>query len=838
MISKTIALGLSSTLLLLSMSGCGSSSDDSPVATTVSGKVIGSHYEGAKVFLDLNANLEHDANEPFAISASDGSWELKNPEGNNELNVIADISVGNIVYSVNKLPLMKKVKKAVKFIAPLEATDSTGEIMISPISTMMYKKMKNDSLTFADAKRELATEVGVTQDELFESYDAVEETKSMRDLQFASEMELDELELRPVTTVVLVGASDSNSTCKKKDGIFNFLKKGVKDMEDAGEDAAVIAGTVASDEPEDPELDPKEPDEKENPDYTCQLDKMIDIETNIENNVSEIVTELQVSNTLLTDIYTQMVTDTYQTAKDELSAFINNSQTAWSNFSGNLPTLDQNQSNFDIVNSCDTMSDVKNSVVYSVDISDSSSLSSLSTSVNELLGDARQDYIEQMISSAVKLSSSSNITITQGTASSDVTAQMLKQSNEIFKLYSELTQAVQRVYNMEASNTLFLYAKQKGLMCSDSTKIPNLQPFNGVNINADLSTNMATLNKHYSAIFATLDRIIVKNANLYSDHIAQITGKNSSETGIYSPSEYAGVPQGTWNTNKDISKAGTLFTPFILVSKEYNATGYYDGATLTSVNSFDRNQTTTLDLSTCLVPASDEPSMIAWGATAENNNTSRQQLSCGWIKGENYLNSSSNYWKIKDPSYMPHYSDAPWQWSSGIDSSDKGKLIFDESFNTFFSDTGHKVSNGDSDSKDALDKDGNLKTELYDALVQTLQFTSPEGEKALFQFAITDPSLAEKRMAITCGDEKNGGIYKNADNNKFECVDVQYANQVAEKIHMKFPLTGKEYTLYLGARGKSKEIKDAPDEEYFLDYCEYGKTCPGLESYNVDYKTY
>jgi hypothetical protein len=397
---------------------------------------------------------------------------------------------------------------------------------------------------------------------------------------------------------------------------------------------------------------------------------------------------------------------------------------------------------------------------------------------------------------------------------------------------------MQQLYNLESANALLAYAQKANLICSDPSKIPNIQAFDGINLSNDLSVNMTILNQLYTNRFKSLDSIIAKNAHLYSDHIAQVLDKDSSQTGIYSPSEYPGVPQGGWNTNKDISKAGTLFTPFILVSKEYNATGYYDGKTLTSVNSFDRNQTTTLDLSTCLVPASDEPSLIAWGATTENNNTNTQKLSCGWIKGETYYNSSSDYWKSKDPDYMPHYSDSPWQWSAGIDSSDKGKLIFDNSFNTFFSDSGHKVSNGDSSSKDALDKDGNLKTELYDALVQTVQFTSPEGEKALFQFAITDPSLAEKRMAITCGDEKNAGIYKNADNNKFECVETEYLNQVAEKIHMKFPLTGKEYTIYLGARGKSKEIKDAPNEEYYLDYCEYGKTCSGLEFYNGTYKTY
>jgi len=534
-----------------------------------------------------------------------------------------------------------------------------------------------------------------------------------------------------------------------------------------------------------------------------------------------------------------MQTDNFNAAQVALENFINNTNTAWGNFSGDIPNMDANKSNYDIVQDCTTMETLKNSVLYTT--TSPQSLANLVTAMNEILGngiDSSNGYIEQLLTSAVNLEKAKAISVTQGTQGADIVAQMLESSNNTFKVYTQLATAIQQLYNLESANAMLAYAQKADLICSDTSKIPNIQAFDGINLSNDLSENMTILNQLYTNRFKSLDSIIAKNANLYSDHIAQITDSNSSVTGIYSTSEYAGVPQGNWNSDANLSKAGTLFTPFILVSKEYNATGYYDGKTLKSVNSFDRNSTTSLDLSTCLKPTTDMPSMIAWGATAENNNTSSQKLSCGWIRAESYFDSTDTYWTTKNPSGMPSHDKAPWQWSAGISHEDKGKLTFDSNFNIFIDADGKQVHNADTHSGQAISKDNKIMASPDEVHLQTVQFTSPEGEKAVFQFSITDQIGYEKRMAITCGDKKDAGVYKNADNNQFECVDVQYADQVAEKIHMKFPLTGKEYTLYLGARGKSKEIKDAPNEEYFLDYCKYNTTCSGLESYNVKFELY
>ena len=66
-------LGLS----LILLSGCSDDSSDNQTSQTIQGVVIGSHYEGVWVCVDLNSNSRCDE-ETITVSHSNGKCSLKN----------------------------------------------------------------------------------------------------------------------------------------------------------------------------------------------------------------------------------------------------------------------------------------------------------------------------------------------------------------------------------------------------------------------------------------------------------------------------------------------------------------------------------------------------------------------------------------------------------------------------------------------------------------------------------------------------------------------------------------------------------------------------------------
>ena len=162
-----MALGLSMILL----SGCGSddNNDTPPVPQTIQGTVVGSHYEGAWVCVDSNSDGLCDGEETITVSDANGNWTLDYPY-NKELSVVAEIYVDNIKHtSYPRPPSATLVEKPMIFIAPLQG-EVGNQLIVSPISTMVYRSMQNNGTSFEVAKESVANELGVSSEALLTNY--------------------------------------------------------------------------------------------------------------------------------------------------------------------------------------------------------------------------------------------------------------------------------------------------------------------------------------------------------------------------------------------------------------------------------------------------------------------------------------------------------------------------------------------------------------------------------------------------------------------------------------------------------------------------------------------
>lgn len=184
-----IILGLSFIL----MSGCSDDSSDYQTPQTIRGVVIGSHYEGAWVCVDLDSNGVCDG-ETITVTDANGAWILDDPN-NSELNVIAEIYVDNIKHSNHPAPPSSTlVENPIIFVAPLKG-EVNGQLIVSPISTMVHKSMQENDISFEAAKESVANEVGVSSDVLLTNYDVENPSPDQAILQQQSAVEIDGLEL-------------------------------------------------------------------------------------------------------------------------------------------------------------------------------------------------------------------------------------------------------------------------------------------------------------------------------------------------------------------------------------------------------------------------------------------------------------------------------------------------------------------------------------------------------------------------------------------------------------------------------------------------------------------
>jgi len=186
---RLMILGLS----MIFLSGCGGDSSDNQTSQTIQGVVIGSHYEGAWVCVDINSNSTCDE-ETITVTDANGHWTLDAPQ-NRALNVVAEIHVDNIKRSNYPAPPSSTlVEKPMIFVAPLQG-EVDDQLIVSPISTMVHTSMQENDTSFEVVKESVAAELEVSSDVLLTNYDVENPSPDQATLQQQSADEIEMLEV-------------------------------------------------------------------------------------------------------------------------------------------------------------------------------------------------------------------------------------------------------------------------------------------------------------------------------------------------------------------------------------------------------------------------------------------------------------------------------------------------------------------------------------------------------------------------------------------------------------------------------------------------------------------
>ena len=146
------------------VTACGGSDSSAPVAT-VSGQVVGSFIENARVCMDMNKNGRCDADEPDTRSAQDGSYTLPVKAG---VDIVAEI--GMDAFSSEKADFSDRKPVAARFtMRSGSALWSTGNTAVSALSTAISADM--DSGTSPDAARKkLADKLAIDAAKILGNY--------------------------------------------------------------------------------------------------------------------------------------------------------------------------------------------------------------------------------------------------------------------------------------------------------------------------------------------------------------------------------------------------------------------------------------------------------------------------------------------------------------------------------------------------------------------------------------------------------------------------------------------------------------------------------------------
>jgi len=153
-------LGVSVVTSALLFSGCGSSSGGNSGAT-ISGLAIDGYIRGATACIDRNYNQSCDSDEPNATTQSGGQFTIPasaTDSGNYPIVIYADTNAydeGTSSY----------------FTTPLKLTAPSGVTTITPITTLIQQKLKdNNDGNLTKAESEVATLLGVASDKLYIDY--------------------------------------------------------------------------------------------------------------------------------------------------------------------------------------------------------------------------------------------------------------------------------------------------------------------------------------------------------------------------------------------------------------------------------------------------------------------------------------------------------------------------------------------------------------------------------------------------------------------------------------------------------------------------------------------
>ena len=167
---SSLARGMSFLASAALLSAC--NGGDSTTATPVTGTVVGSYFQGAKVCLDANGNGVCDAGEVSTTSGSQGQFTLVGAAA----PIVAEIdpTAGAKRLTSSGADITSTIASKIVLRAPMEAPG-----IVSVQSTSVVSEMETNSLSFAAARTKVAAALGVTEANLLTDYNTLTGTSAV-----------------------------------------------------------------------------------------------------------------------------------------------------------------------------------------------------------------------------------------------------------------------------------------------------------------------------------------------------------------------------------------------------------------------------------------------------------------------------------------------------------------------------------------------------------------------------------------------------------------------------------------------------------------------------------
>lgn len=199
---KPVLLAASALSAALILSACSGSESSPNALATLSGQVVGSFIENARVCMDANKNGQCDTGEIEVRSAKDGSFTLPAITG---VDLLAD--VGTDAFTAEKADFSDRKPVAARFVLRNgNALWSQGSTSISALTTMVSADMDN-GVTQDAASKKLAALLAVDNAKILGNYNAESDAVVKGTLQgYAKNLTL---VLQDVATAVAAGRTAS-----------------------------------------------------------------------------------------------------------------------------------------------------------------------------------------------------------------------------------------------------------------------------------------------------------------------------------------------------------------------------------------------------------------------------------------------------------------------------------------------------------------------------------------------------------------------------------------------------------------------------------------------------
>ena len=149
----------------LLMQGCGSSNSSSTSTSTINGVVIDGYWQNAKVCVDINNNNQCDEGEPYVMSGVNGKYSIEVDAAYVDTkNLVAEGIAGETIDEALNNGAGGTITTNTTFTTP-----ANKQYIITPITTLVKAKM-DEGKSEDEAQSEIATLLGISQDNLFTDY--------------------------------------------------------------------------------------------------------------------------------------------------------------------------------------------------------------------------------------------------------------------------------------------------------------------------------------------------------------------------------------------------------------------------------------------------------------------------------------------------------------------------------------------------------------------------------------------------------------------------------------------------------------------------------------------